>query len=670
MGTRNIKYLRRPRRQVFAETARRRLRPKVGQLCWVSLLILTIGCVRPAASQTGPLPPGQIVLGPVVRGQSFVSVGQQGTSVPSIANGVDANNFLDGLITPSTRSFRNSTSSPAAAVLTAVPTQFVRFFAPNDPISPSRQQGSFIVGSNAVRGLTPQQIRDVLALPVTPTMQTIVQVPAGTCLLFGTAGPILNSTVPPVGVWGRGGAVQEYIIGQQRNGAGCSSAAQYPVFIPPSSYIEAQPIGAAALLYGPRAGAGNAGAVAGALDRGPYPALFTGMDSMYNSLDLLNYGNDPTPLRTALLQLDGEVHASARTVMFGDSVYLREAVLGRMRQASFIGGVGPTAALGVGEPTLAYVGRADSYPRDSDSDFTLAYASRSKPPFPVKAAPPEMSAPETVLWAQGVGAWGKFDGNGNAANVSRDLGGFFAGIDRRFGPNWLAGVAGGYTNSSLSIADLTSSAGIGTAHVAGYVGANFGPWNLRGAASGSFNTVDTNRNIVFPGFSDSESAHYNATTAQVFGEVGYGTSFGQIATEPFAGLAFVHLNTDSFAESGSTNIAALSGSGSNQDVIYSTLGARAAINYVLANGFVLTPHVFAAWQHAFGTVTPAAALAFETNGASFVTAGVPLARDAALVDAGFDLHLTRQLALQVVYFGQLASRIQDNSVMGGFRWRF
>jgi hypothetical protein len=75
-------------------------------------------------------------------------------------------------------------------VLTTAPTQFVRFFAPNDPISSSKQVGSFIVGSNEVRGLTPAQIRNVLALPATPTMQTIVQVPAGTCLLIGTAGPI------------------------------------------------------------------------------------------------------------------------------------------------------------------------------------------------------------------------------------------------------------------------------------------------------------------------------------------------------------------------------------------------------------------------------------------------------------------------------------------------
>ncbi len=644
-------------------------------------LLVTIASVLTAASQTGPLPPGQVVLGPVVRGQSFARLGKAGTSVPSITNGADADEFMDGANTPSTRSFVNSESSAAAVVLTSAPTQFVRFFNPTDALNKSDAIGSFIAGSNDVRGLTPEQIRDVLALAATPTMQAIVQVPAGTCLLIGMGGPILNSASPPP-VWGHGGVVQYYLIGRQQDSAGCSSSAQYPLFIPATSYIDAQPIGAQALLYGPRAGAGNPGAVAGALDAGPYPASFTGMDSLYNSLDLLNSDAeaDPTALREALLQLDGEVHASARTVMLSDSVYLRETLLGRMRQASFIGGIGPTAALGLGGPSLAYLGGTDSRSRDSDS--TLAYAARSKPSFPLKAPPPpELPAPETVFWVQGIGAWGKLDGNGIAANAHRDLAGVFAGIDRRFAPNWLVGIAGGYTNSSLSIADPASSAGIKTGHVAGYTAASFGPWNLRAAASGSFHTIDTNRDINFPvfsgptpsilpNFSDSESARYHATTTQVFGEVGYGTSFGQIATEPFGGLAFVHLDTDSFAENGATNAAALSGSGSKEDVGYSSLGARAAINYVLANGFILTPHVSAAWQHAFGDVNPTAALAFESNGASFVTAGVPLARDAALVEAGIDLNLTRQLALQVSYFGQLASRIQDNSVMGNLRWRF
>ncbi len=223
MGARNIKYSQWPKERLLMRNARRLIRPEVGQFCYVflsSLLILVIACVCPAASQTGPLPPSQIVLGPVVRGQSFsfLKPPLQGTSVPSITNGFEADTFLGGLNTPTTRSFPYSTSSPAAVVLTTAPTQFWRFYAPNDPMAPSNQAGSFIVGSNEVRGLTPAQIRDVLALPYTPTMQTIVEVPAGTCLLIGTAGPILNSaTAKPLGVWGHGGGVQDYVIGKQQS---------------------------------------------------------------------------------------------------------------------------------------------------------------------------------------------------------------------------------------------------------------------------------------------------------------------------------------------------------------------------------------------------------------------------------------------------------------------
>ncbi|MGA3309463.1 MAG: autotransporter outer membrane beta-barrel domain-containing protein [Xanthobacteraceae bacterium] len=573
-------------------------------------------------------------------------------SVPSITTGADANAYILPLSCSAVPSF--VANAPAAMVVTSEPTQYVRFYCPTcSPASvPNRP---FMADPSTVRGLTPAQIQDVLALPTLPTMETIVTVPAGSCALVAKGAPAFGQT---------GGPAQEWAAGTP-SGPNCFGL-QY---LPPSDYINQQPIGAQALLYGPRAGGGNAGAVAAALDRGPYPAPFTGMDGMYDSLDLLNFG-DPATLRAALVQLDGEVHASVQTVMLGDSLYLREAVLGRMRQSSFTGSVGPMAALTAGGPTLAYADEVGSSDSQSPSGPALAYADGRLPAFPLKAAPPTLPAPDTVFWAQGIGAWGRLEGNGNASGVSRDLAGVFAGIDRRFGPNWLAGIAGGYTNSSLGIGDPASSADIDTAHLAGYVGANFGPWNLRGAAAASFSMLDTSRSIIFPGFADTASAGYDATTTQVFGEVGYGMAFGQIATEPFAGFAFVHLNTEGFAESGGTGIAALSGSGSSDDIGYSTLGARAATNWVLADAMVLTPHASAAWQHAFGPVTPTAALAFETNGAPFTVAGVPLARDAALVEAGFDLHLNTQVTLAVFYFGELAGRVQDNSVRGNLSWQF
>src|SRR5262249_32743856 len=52
---------------------------------------------------------------------------------------------------------------------------------------------------------------------------------------------------------------------------------------------------------------------------------------------------------------------------------------------------------------------------------------------------------------------------------------------------------------------------------------------------------------------------YGAGEAQVFGELGYGLTFGAIAAEPFVGLAWVHLDTASFTETG--GVSALIGTG-------------------------------------------------------------------------------------------------------------
>lgn len=385
---------------------------------------------------------------------------------------------------------------------------------------------------------------------------------------------------------------------------------------------------------------------------------------------LLNVPSDDAA-RHAFDQLSGEVHASVQTTLIDDSRYLRQAVLGRLRQGSYGAGAGSMAALGSGGPTVAYakseLGFGDRF---APAKSALAYADTRKRAFPVKALPLAVTAqaPEIAWWAQGVGAWGKFNGDGNAADVSRNLAGFFTGVDRRFGDNWRAGFASGYTNSSVRIGERASLANIDTVHLAAYAGANFGPWNLRSGAAFSWSTVGTNRSILFPGFFDSTTARYDASTAQIFGEVGYGIALGTIAAEPFAGLAWVHLNSHSFRETGGA--AALSGSGNTDDVGYSTLGARAATNYLLPNEMVLRPRVTAAWQHAFGTLDPATALTFQGAGAAFSIAGVPLARDALLVETGLDLEINPRATVGISYVGQLANSAHDQSVKGNFTWKF
>src|SRR5262249_60518948 len=49
-----------------------------------------------------------------------------------------------------------------------------------------------------------------------------------------------------------------------------------------------------------------------------------------------------------LSQLSGEVHGSVQAVIVDDSRYIRQAVLGRLRQAPYAGATGAIAALGSG----------------------------------------------------------------------------------------------------------------------------------------------------------------------------------------------------------------------------------------------------------------------------------------------------------------------------------
>ncbi|HKS65045.1 MAG TPA: autotransporter domain-containing protein [Xanthobacteraceae bacterium] len=360
-------------------------------------------------------------------------------------------------------------------------------------------------------------------------------------------------------------------------------------------------------------------------------------------------------LANALSGTSGEVHASTPGLLADESLYLRSAVLGRLRQASYGGDTGAMAALALGGP--------QSF-ADGEDINALAYA---KSPIVTKAPTRARDASrDVVFWAQGFGAWGRFDGDSNAATVRRDLAGFITGIDTRVGDAGRAGIAAGYTGSKNAL-DGRGTANVETAHVAAYGGWSFGALNLRAGGAYAFHAIDTDRSIAFPGFFDRATAHYDGATSQIFGEAGYGFSLGAVALEPFAGAAWVRVNTDGAAERGGA--AALNFAGGSFQTGYTTLGIRAA-GMVPLGDMVLIPRGMLAWQHAFDDVIPAATLAFQAAPVPFAIAGVPLARDALLAEAGLDLAISRHATIGVSYTGQIAGNVQDHAAKGRFSWKF
>ncbi len=344
--------------------------------------------------------------------------------------------------------------------------------------------------------------------------------------------------------------------------------------------------------------------------------------------------------RQAFDALSGEIHASVAGTLAGDSRYAREAVLGRLMQVS----------------------HADEDPRATDGPQVASlYDGKSLVPRTPERAP-------LAFWTQGFGAWGNYDSDGNAASASRDLGGFLSGMDADIGGGWRAGLATGATFSSVSVNARASAANVATYHLGGYLGGMMGGFALRGGGLWAWNSIDTSRAVIFPGFFERQKANYDADTGQLFGEIAYPSQMGRVGLEPFFGLAYVSVDSDTFRERGGPE-ASLRGVDMNQDVGYTTLGLRLATTMQWGMTQV-TPHFSAAWQHAFDDVTPGASLAFASNGIGFAIDGVPLAEDAALIDVGLNFALGENGTAGAAYAGQFGDGVTDNAVKASLTWLF
>jgi outer membrane autotransporter protein len=350
--------------------------------------------------------------------------------------------------------------------------------------------------------------------------------------------------------------------------------------------------------------------------------------------------------------LSGEIFASVQNTQAEETQFARNAMLGRMRQTD---AEGDTAALGFGGP-MAF---ADSLYNNLPAPIASANASANGR---TASSPRELTS-----WLQGFGGFGKADGNSNAASLSTTYTGFLTGADIRYGM-LRAGLMGGYSHANLNVDARGSSGGIDSAHLGAYGSLAVGGFHLRSGAAASFDTVDTSRSIAVPGFADRTRGRFNGYTAQIFSEVAYSMTTGRVALEPYAGLAYVRVHDAAFLESG--GLAALSSSANNMNIGYSSLGLRAATQWTLANGTIVVPHASAAWQYAFGDVVPTAALAFASTGAAFTVAGVPIAKNSALVEGGIDWRITAQMKFGVAYQGELAKSAQTNTAKGSFTWNF
>jgi len=359
----------------------------------------------------------------------------------------------------------------------------------------------------------------------------------------------------------------------------------------------------------------NQSAVAAALETFPLR-----QDPFSDAVLSLNASN----AAAAYTMLSGEIGASAKSVFIDDSRFLRDAVTERMRGT----------------------------------------AASPQPGLSAVAAPARDDPNSGAVWARGFGAWSSIDGDGNAADLDSNTGGLFIGADTGF-EGWKIGIVGGYSST-----DFETRAASGNSedwHLGLYGGHEWGDFALRTGLAYSWQSVETTRGVAFPGYSDVLNAGYGSGMAQAFGEVGYGIDLAPARLEPFAGLAYVSLQTDGHAEEGGG--AALVVPDSTMETAFSTLGLRATLPLELGSARARLNGALG-WQHAFGDVTPVSTQYFAAGGSAFTVSGLPLAVDSLLVEAGLHMTLSDSVALDAAYAGQFGDGTSQNGVNATLRVAF
>lgn len=329
-----------------------------------------------------------------------------------------------------------------------------------------------------------------------------------------------------------------------------------------------------------------------------------------------NPGNGNLYLGLAYLQTDaeaqaafdaisGEIHASARGAALEDSRFVREAVLGRLAGMD-----------------------------------------------------------ERSVWIQAYGASGRFDGDGNAADMTRRIGGMFLGLELVRSEGFTAGLVTGLAGGTVQVRDRASGANTEDAHLGAYAAFGSGGFGARVGLAQMWRKVDSRRRATFPGFSQFLTASYDQELFQAFAEIGYKAELNGWSLEPFGSAAWVKVKTKDFREVGGT--AALSSPGASDDYWVTQLGARASI----AVGTAASLTGSAAWRHLGGDArTTPIPLAFGA-GPGFTVQGVPIGRDAAALGLSLSGRIAPRAEVDIGYSGVLGSDISDHGGRASLRISF
>jgi len=274
------------------------------------------------------------------------------------------------------------------------------------------------------------------------------------------------------------------------------------------------------------------------------------------------------------------------------------------------------------------------------------------------------SATGWSAWGQTFGGHASQDRRDQVDGYGADYVGLLLGADRAISGPWSLGGVVSYSNTSVgntgdTAGDKTNINAFGVIGYADYVTGN---WYAKLSLGVLEQHYDTERRIVFTGFSGSASGDFNGQQYVARGEVGYPIAMGATTVAPLGSLTYSHLGQDAYTESGG-NGAALAVDSARTSSVTTDIGVKLEHGMTVSQG-LLVPDLRIAWRHNYDSTRTAitANFAAATSGeTSFTVLGATPLADSAVISAGITLLRGNDLSLTARYEAQLGQGYVSNA---------
>jgi autotransporter-associated beta strand protein len=231
--------------------------------------------------------------------------------------------------------------------------------------------------------------------------------------------------------------------------------------------------------------------------------------------------------------------------------------------------------------------------------------------------------------------------------------------DMLAGLQWRGGgfsmvAGGGISGADVSLGSRGSKADVNSSMLGAQLAFRSNRIRLSGGIAFAWHDIDTDRSIVFPGFTDATRASQDGTTRTIYAEAAYQGALRGLSIEPFAGLSNQRVRIDGVLETGGDASLAVG------PVKLTSTMSEVGIRFGGADGG-LHPVGTVAWQHLFGDRTGRMTAAFDIGGDPFTIGGARRSRNALRVNAGVGYRVG-SIDLGLGYDGRLAGLDTDHGV--------